>query len=138
MNNLNCYAKNRSDRNAILSEQALGILTDYWYSFNRPTGWLFRKQNNPHKPIDTWFLSRHIHDQEQHLGWEHRMTCHSIRHAFGTHLYEDDADLLTIKALLGHKSFNSTIIYYVRLASNVFLQTVNPFDRIGGGSHGRS
>ena len=29
------------------------------------------------------------------------MTCHSFRHAFGTHLYENGTDLLTIKALLG-------------------------------------
>ncbi|WP_281874480.1 tyrosine-type recombinase/integrase, partial [Sellimonas catena] len=43
---------------------------------------------------------------------EHRFTCHSFRHAFGTHLYENGADLLTIKNLMGHKSLKSTLIYY--------------------------
>ena len=49
---------------------------------------------------------------EEKLGWPHRFTCHSLRHAFGTHLYENGVDLLTIKELLGHKSLASTLIYY--------------------------
>ncbi len=48
-----------------------------------------------------------------------------LRHAFGTHLYEDGVDLLTIKALLGHKSINSTTIY-VHLASNGTSDAVSP------------
>lgn len=126
-----CHSKNRSDRFAILSANALDILTKYWLTSGRPTGWLFPKQHDPDRPIDTFFLSRHIHDQERLLGWEPRITCHSLRHAFGTHLYEDGVDLLTIKALLGHKSLSSTAIY-VHLASNGSSHAVSPFDRIGG------
>lgn len=111
------HGKNRSDRYAILSKRALDILTSYRFAFGRPRGWLFPKQTCPDKPIDTFYLSRHIHAVERSLGWEERITCHSLRHAFGTHLYEDGTDLLTIKALLGHKSLNSTTIY-VHLASN--------------------
>ena len=55
-------------------------------------------------------------------------------HAFGTHLYENGKDLLTIKALLGHKSLNSTTIY-VHLASNGTANAVSPFDRMGGVLH---
>lgn len=65
---------------------------------------------------------------------EHRFTCHTFRHAFGTHLYENGTDLLTIKALLGHKSLNSTTIY-VHLASNGTANAVSPFDRMGGVLH---
>jgi len=71
---------------------------------------------------------------ERSLGWEERITCHSLRHAFGTHLYEGGTDLLTIKALLGHKSLNSTTIY-VHLASNGTHTAISPFDRIEGVSH---
>ena len=39
------------------------------------------------------------------------LTCHSFRHGFGTHLYENGTDLLTNKHLMGHKSLNSTLIY---------------------------
>ncbi len=57
-----------------------------------------------------------------------------LRHAFGTHLYENGTDLLTIKALLGHKSLNSTTIY-VHLASDGSGNAVSPFDRMGGACH---
>lgn len=130
-----CHSKAREDRYAILSQTALDILTQYWFQFNRPTGWLFPKQRDSSKPIDTFYLSRHIREHERRLGWEERLTCHSFRHAFGTHLYENGADLLTIKALLGHKSLNSTTIY-VHLASNGIRNAVSPFDRMGGIFHG--
>ena len=96
--------------------------------------WLFPKQTDPDRPIDSFFLSRHIHEHERRLGWEERLTCHSFRHAFGTHLYENGTDLLTIKALLGHKSLNSTTIY-VHLASNGTRNAVSPFDKMGGMFH---
>lgn len=130
------HSKNRSDRYAILSQNALRILTDYWYAYGRPDGWLFPKQYNPNLPIDTYFLSWHIHAVERMLGWEERITCHSLRHAFGTHLYEDGVDLLTIKALLGHKSINSTTIY-VHLAAGGTSNAVSPFDRMGGDFHAK-
>lgn len=129
------HGKNRQDRYAILSKAALDLLTQYWFTYGRPRGFLFPKQNGEDRPIDTFFLSRHIHAHEDRLGWERRLTCHSFRHAFGTHLYEDGVDLLTIKALLGHKSLNSTTIY-VHLASNGTGCAVSPFDRMAGVSHG--
>lgn len=128
------HAKNRSDRYAILAQNALDILTQYWYTYDRPTGWLFPKVYNSKEPIDTFYVSRHIHAHEQRLDWPHRLTCHSFRHAFGTHLYENGTDLLTIKALLGHKSLHSTTIY-VHLASNSLSSVSSPFDSFKGGSH---
>lgn len=128
------HGKNRSDRYAILSKEALAILTQYWFAYNRPTNWLFPKQHGADEPIDTFYLSRHIHAHEDRLGWPHRLTCHSFRHAFGTHLYENGTDLLTIKALLGHKSLHSTTIY-VHLASNGIGKAVSPFDLMGGTDH---
>lgn len=129
------HGKNRNDRFAILSHTALDLLTRYWFEYGRPRGFLFPKQNGEDRPIDTFFLSRHIHAHEDRLGWERRLTCHSFRHAFGTHLYEDGTDLLTIKALLGHKSLHSTTIY-VHLASCGTHGAVSPFDRMAGASHG--
>lgn len=128
------HGKNRSDRYAILSSQALEILTQYWFAYGKPRNWLFPKQGGADKPIDTFYLSRHIHAHEDRLGWERRLTCHSFRHAFGTHLYESGTDLLTLKALLGHKSLNSTMIY-VQLASNGVGRAVSPFDSMDGVSH---
>lgn len=129
------HGKNRSDRYAILSTQALSILSAYWFAFGKPKDWLFPKQHKKSvKPIDTFFLSRRITAHEKRLGWEHRLSCHSFRHAFGTHLYENGTDLFTIKALLGHKSLNSTTIY-VQLASNGVGHATSPFDLLLDSSH---
>ena len=129
------HGKNREERYAALSKNALDLLTQYWFECGRPRGWLFPKQTDPERPIDTFFLSRHIHEHEERLGWPRRITCHSFRHAFGTHLYENGTDLLTIQALLGHKSLCSTTIY-VHLASNSMQSVKNPFDRMNGDCHG--
>lgn len=130
------HSKSRSSRYAILSQMALDLLTQYWFQYGRPRGWLFPKQSDPSsdRPIDTFFLSRHIHEHERRLGWEEKLTCHSFRHAFGTHLYENGTDLLTIKALLGHKSISSTAVY-VHLASNGTGAAVSPLDRLAGERH---
>lgn len=130
------HTKSRSDRYAILSKMALDLLTRYWFSYHKPRGWLFPKQCkiDADKPIDTFFLSRHIHEHERRLGWKESLTCHSFRHAFGTHLYENGTDLLTIKALLGHKSLNSTTIY-VHLSSNGTKNTISPLDKMAGEYH---
>lgn len=125
------HSKNRQERFAPLSKFALDILTRYWFEYGRPMEWLFPKQTDPSRPIDTFFLSRHIHEHEERLGWPKRITCHSFRHALGTHLYENGTDLLAIKAILGHKSLNSTTIY-VHLADTSFSDVVNPLDRMGG------
>lgn len=128
------HGKNRHDRYAILSKAALNLLTQYWQECGKPMGYLFPKQRGEDKPIDTFFLSRYIHAHEDRLGWERRLTCHSFRHAFGTHLYEDGVNLLTIKALMGHKSLNSTTIY-VHLADKDLSQAISPFDRMAGVLH---
>lgn len=128
------HSKARSDRHAILSKNALDILTRYWFSAGRPTGFLFPNRNDPGRPMASYTVNQFIFAKESELGLEHKLTCHSFRHAFGTHLYENGTDLLTIKALLGHKSLNSTTIY-VHLASNGTRNATSPFDRMGGGFH---
>ena len=79
------HSKSRSDRYAILSQKALDLLTRYWFEYGRPTEWLFPKQTDSSRPIDTFYICRHMRAHEDFLGWKHRITCHSFRHAFGTH-----------------------------------------------------
>ncbi len=127
------HSKNRQDRYAILSEQALDLLTRYWYLCGKPREFLFPGQRKKSIPIAPDFLARHIRAHETRLGWPHRLTCHSFRHAFGTHLYESGADLLTIKSLMGHKSLQSTALY-VHLAQTSLRKVVSPFDLPSGGT----
>lgn len=129
------HSKSRSDRYAVLSEQALSILTEYWFSYNKPVDWLFpsdwHNKRGEIVPVSSQYMSSHIRATEDALGWEHRITAHSFRHAFATHLYENGADLLTIKSLMGHKSLNSTTIY-VHLAASSCHKFQSPFDLMGG------
>lgn len=127
-------SKNRSSRYALLSDVAWDTILEYWYSFpsgQRPKDWLFTQQRDSSRPLNHEHIPHYIALHEQHLGWEHRISCHTFRHAFGTHLYENGTDLLTIKTLLGHKSINSTTIY-VHLASNGITRAVSPLDRLAG------
>ncbi len=123
-------AKNRSDRYVPLSSRALDILTEYWRKNGRPMGWLFPQQTNNQKHIYPQFLDIHIRKTEGRLGWPHKFACHTLRHAYATHLYEQGADLLSIKHLLGHKSLNSTVIY-VSLARVNPGAVISPFDKGG-------
>lgn len=129
------HSKNRSDRYAMLSKNALDILTEYWFAFDKPTDWLFPAQRDPSKSCCTLNVMRWMAQHETELGWPHRLTCHSFRHAFGTHLYENGTDLLTIKHLMGHKSLNSTLIY-IHLASYNAKNISSPFDCMAGKYHG--
>ena len=123
------YKKSTSLRRTKTDSVDLDLSTQYWYEYGRPCGFLFTKKRGGDMPIDTFFLSRHIHAHEKRLGLKHRLTCHSFRHALGTHLYENGTDLLTIKALMGHKSLNSTTIYvnlsagFKKYATMAFLTT---------------
>ncbi len=127
------HSKSRQDRYAILSKHALDLLTRYWHVCGKPREFLFPSQRNQNLPIAPSFLAKHIRAHEERLGLPRRLTSHSFRHAFGTHLYENGADLLTIKALMGHKSLQSTALY-VHLAQIGLRHAVSPFDLPAGGA----
>ena len=123
--------KNRSDRYALLSQKALDLLPRYWFEYDRPTDWLFPAKQDPSKHCMTGVLQRQGMGHRDKLALNPRLNCHSFRHAFATHLYENGADLFTIKELLGHKSLHSTLIY-LHLASYTARKITSPFDLIGG------
>ena len=127
------HGKNHFSRYTVLSQQALELLTHYWRVYGRPMGYLFPTSANAEKPIHPTRLSEYIRIHADEMKLPHHLTCHSLRHAFGTHLYENGVDLLTIKNLLGHRSLNSTTIY-VHLAFNG-RQIESPLDRMAQRHH---
>lgn len=100
----------------------------------RPNDWLFPQKRYPDKPIDHYAVPYFIRSHEKELGWEHRFTCHTFRHAFATYHYEDGTDLLTLKALMGHRSIASTAVY-IHMSSNTLMACPSPFDKMGGDEH---
>jgi site-specific recombinase XerD len=123
-------SKNRSGSVAILSHKALDILTQYWMAFDKPKEWLFPGQ---HKGtcISTETARKYIKNQVEYLGWDKDITSHCFRRAFGTHLYQNKVDILTIKHLMRHKSISSTAAY-IYLATIGIDGPISPFDVFDG------
>ncbi len=106
--------KNRSERYAVLSEKAYLDLVAYIrlsYPGAKKEDWLFPGQT-PGTPISTQTIRNILSQTLEKIGLSDRgYTPHSLRHAFGLHLYESGTDLMAIKEALGHKSLSSTTVY---------------------------
>ena len=107
-------SKNRSERYAVLSRKALAILAGYIhqaYSTAKPNDWLFPGQK-PGSYINDQSVRNIFNKAVEAAGLSGRgFVLHCTRHAFGLHLYEAGADIVSIKEALGHKSLSSTEVY---------------------------
>ena len=119
--------KSRTDRYAILSKNALAILTRYWFAAGKPKDFLFPGYHDRTKPVSKATISSAFKNQSKAFGI--KVTPHLMRHHFGTHMYEAGYDLLSIQKLLGHKSIESSTIY-VQLANPNKMNLISPFDKV--------
>ena len=58
-----------------------------------------------------------------------RVTVHTLRHTFATHLLEGGTDIRIIQALLGHRNVN-TMARYAQVATSTIRGTPSPLDRL--------
>lgn len=123
--------KGSKDRHAMLSPSLLKLLRD-WYRFGRthnrllPDGWLFPGQN-PVNPMSARQLNRAFHFACDAAGIDKRVTLHSLRHSFATHLLETGVDIRVIQVLLGHSKLTTTA-RYSQVASTTLRDVKGPLE----------
>ena len=124
-------SKNRHDRYAVLSHKALELLIIYIrssYPGASKGDWLF-PGHNPGEHITEESVRMVFKRALSDLGWDDKgFNLHSLRHAFGLHLYLSGVDLMTIKEAMGHKSLRSTEIY-LTLGIGNGRSVMSPYDR---------
>src|SRR5438067_13428081 len=101
--------KGRKDRHAMLSPQLLELLRAWWREWRRrslllPGGWLFPGRN-PVEPRSARQLCRAVRAAAQAAGIKKRVSPHTLRHSFATHLLEQDVDIRVIQVLLEAETY---------------------------------
>jgi len=119
--------KGRKDRVAILSPRLVDLLRD-WYCIARPTVWLFPGRD-PMLPMTTRQLTRAVHIAARIAEINKRVTPHTLRHSFATHLLEQNVDIRLIQVLLGHARLETTALY-AQVATNVIRAVTSPLDQL--------
>jgi len=119
--------KGRKDRFAMLSPKLLELLRD-WYRIARPAVWLFPGRD-PMLPMTTRQFARVVHAAAAMAEIKKRVTPHTLRHSFATHLLEQKTDVRFIQVLLGHAKLDTTVLY-TQVATNVIRAVMSPLDRL--------
>ena len=120
--------KGRKDRLTLLPPKLLATLRAYWREARPPGPWLF-PGGVPGSAITASAVAGRFVSARSRSTATTRMTFHSLRHAFATHLLEDGVDVVTIQALLGHASITTTLRYlHVRI--DHIERVISPLERL--------
>lgn len=123
--------KGNRDRDVMLSPVLLETLRDYWRR-KKPKTWLFqgkvtnREADAPITKKAVFFACRNA---ARRAGISKKVSPHSLRHAFATHLLEAGTDLRTIQILLGHADLKSTTVY-LHLSQHHLRSVRSPLDAL--------
>ena len=78
--------------------------------------------------LDDSYLQRSLKKAAQQAGITKKVSCHTLRHSFATHLLENGYDIRTVQELLGHKDVKTTMIY-THVLNKGGLGVRSPLDR---------
>lgn len=125
--------KGSRDRQAMLSPALLPLLRAWWKEGHRlgkmlPNGWLF-PGIDPVDPLSTRQLNRMCKLAAAAADLDKRVSLHTLRHSFATHLLEQKIDIRVIQVLLGHKKLTTTA-RYAHVATNMLTEVQSPLDRL--------
>ena len=117
--------KGRKDRLVMLSPSLLELLREY-YREARPAGWLFPGRNRI-DPISTRQFNRAFGVACDFAEIRKKVSPHTLRHSFATHLLEGGTDIRVIQVLLGHAKLETTTIY-TKVATKTIRDVTSPLD----------
>ena len=78
---------------------------------------------------DPGVLDRFVRAAAARAGVAKRVTCHTFRHSFATHLLEAGYDVRQVQALLGHKDLRTTQLY-THVMNKPAVAVTSPLDRL--------
>jgi len=123
--------KGHKDRYAMLCPVLLEHLRAWWRAGRAQGkmldgGWLFPGQN-PVNPMSTRQLNRICHMAAAAADIDKRVSMHTLRHSYATHLLEQKVDIRVIQVLLGHKRLETTALY-TQVATDVLREVTSPLE----------
>jgi integrase/recombinase XerD len=125
-------SKGRKDRHVMLPDEVLELLRQWWKERPRrfdagvpPVERLVFPGRKAGKPLTTRQLNRLFHEACAAAGISKRVTLHSLRHSFATHLLDQGTDIRLIQAVLGHDKLDTTA-RYTRVATGRIAGIASP------------
>jgi len=126
-------AKRNKDRYTLLSPVLLTMLRHWWVAA-RPVTYLFPSRSGSRRGL-VGAVQRACKEAQERAGIDKRVTPHTLRHSFATHLLDAGTDLRVIQELLGHASPRTTAMY-THVSTKLISQTKSPLDSLHPGGEG--
>ena len=119
-------AKGKKDRYTLLGNKTLEILRKYVAEY-KPKVWMFEGAKG--EQYSSRSIGHILKDAVEKTNIKKRITVHTLRHSFATHLLEAGTDLRYIQNLLGHANSKTTEIY-THITTKGFEQIKSPLDNL--------
>ena len=119
-------AKGNKDRIVPVPERLRKMWRTYYLRY-KPLEYLIEGQKGPGTPYSHKSIQNILKRAVAKVGIMKKVTTHTLRHSYATHLMNNHVDLRTIQVLLGHNSLKTTQIY-THLTDRKILDTPSPLD----------